>query len=351
MEEKRKGLTIDIVQTVHLLWRDKWMLISFAFVGAIVGIIIAFSIPSEYKTTVVLAPEENENGFSGSISSLASMVGMNLHIGSSGDAIYPEIYPSAIGSTDFIVPLFSVPVTTIDGDYTADYATYLTQHNRTEWWNYPQMWLGDLILFLKGDHDTFSAEHTVDPFHLTRPEWEIYKKISKNLTCKVDKKTNVITISVKDQDPNISACIADTVCRRLQDIITEYRTGKARHDVLYLEDILSQTQKQYVEAQLEYITHADSHLNTHLESANQKALRLKNEMELREQIYSTVAQQLQLAHAKVQERTPVFTYLQRASIPVKKSNTPKIFVMGLWALLGFLIRCGILAWRNKEMFL
>lgn len=41
------------------------------------------------------------------------------------------------------------------------------------------------------------------------------------------------------QDARISACLTDTVARRLQDYITEYRTNKARQDFLFQEKLFA----------------------------------------------------------------------------------------------------------------
>lgn len=352
MEENKKNkiITINIVQVVKLLIADKKALMCYMLVGALIGIIVAFSIPKIYKTTVILAPEDTSNGFSGSISSLASMVGMNMNLGQNGDAIYPEIYPDVMGSTDFLVGLLPVKVTTKDKSYTADYATYLKKHTKSPWWTLPMAWVGKVVKsFSDGKQPQYNASKKIDPFNLTKEEFELTKAISSKLNCAVDKKTNVISITVEDQDPYVSACIADTVKLRLQAYITDYRTKKARKDVQYLEGIYKEAKSQYQRAQYAYAGYAQGHSNAILESVNQETERLKGEMQLRENIYNTVTQQLQLAKAKVQERTPAFTTIQGASVPNKHSNKPKVFVLAVWMILAFMVRCVVVVWKNKKM--
>ena len=105
MEENNKLLNISLAKVVRLLIADKRKIIIYSCVAGVIGLILAFGTPKTYQSTVVLAPEESGAGFSGSISSLASMVGMDLKVGQSGDAIYPEIYPDLMSSTNFIVEL------------------------------------------------------------------------------------------------------------------------------------------------------------------------------------------------------------------------------------------------------
>ena len=68
-------------------------------------------------------------------------------------------------------------------------------------------------------------------------------------------------------------------------------------------------------------------------------------MRLAYQVYTSVAQQLQMAEAKVQEITPVYTIIEPSTIPIKPSKPRKalmligiVFLTGLgcvsWILFG-----------------
>ena len=78
---------------------------------------------------------------------------------------------------------------------------------------------------------------------------------------------------------------------------------------------------------------------------------LESEMQLKYNIYQQVAEQRQLAVAKVQERTPAFTIIQEATVPVKHSNTPKIVTLTIWIILGFLVRFSMLVFKNRNLFI
>lgn len=81
------------------------------------------------------------------------------------------------------------------------------------------------------------ANNRVNPFRLTKKQDEIARNIASKVSCSVDKKNYVISISVEDQDPLICATITDTVQSRLQQFITEYRTSKARKDLEYYQKL------------------------------------------------------------------------------------------------------------------
>lgn len=351
MQEKGSRININVFDVIAILKADVKKLVMFAIIGAVAGIVVAFSIPKTYKSTVVLAPEESGTGFMGSISSLASLVGMDMKLGKTGDAIYPEIYPDVMGSTDFLVGLFSVPVTTKDKSYSADYATYLEKKTKSPWWDYPKTLLFQAIKKIKGGGGApYTPGKKIDPFQLSKDQYDLMLGISGNISCSVDKKTNVITITVTDQDPYIAACMADTVTSRLQRLITDYRTKKSREDVEYLKGIQAESLVKYKKAQGNYSAYVESHRNSSLESINQMQEKLMSDMDMAQNIYTTVSEQLELAKAKVQEKTPAFTTIQSASVPVKHSNTPKIVILALFVFLAIAIRGAVLIYKNIDKF-
>ena len=351
MQEKGSRININVFDVIAILKADIKKLVMFAIIGAVAGIVVAFSIPKTYKSTVVLAPEESGTGFMGSISSLASLVGMDMKLGKTGDAIYPEIYPDVMGSTDFLVGLFSVPVTTKDKSYAADYATYLEKKTKSPWWEYPKNLLFQAIKKIKGGGGApYTPGKKIDPFQLSKDQYDLMQNISGNISCSVDKKTNVITITVTDQDPYIAACMADTVTSRLQRLITDYRTKKSREDVEYLKGIQAESLVKYKKAQGNYSAYVESHRNSSLESINQMQEKLMSDMDMAQNIYTTVSEQLELAKAKVQEKTPAFTTIQSASVPVKHSNTPKIVILALFVFLAIAIRGAVLIYKNIDKF-
>lgn len=339
-----KKTYIDIYKLLAIIIRDKKKMITYCCVSAVISIIVAFSIPRIYKSSVMLAPEETSNGFSGNISSLASMVGMNMKFGTNGDAIYPEIYPDAMSSTEFLTKLFFVKISSKDGKIQdMPYWEYLQFHQKSAWWNYPTDVIRNMIEKLKGENsDGNISQQRIDPFRLTKKQYELAKAINNCIDCHVDKKTNVITITVTDQDPVISATLADSVRMYLQAFITDYRTNKARNDEAFMEQLLTEAEIDYKVARDEYAAFCDANRDARLQSVKTKIEDLENNMQLRYNIYSEVVSQLQMARAKVQERTPAFTVLQNAYVPVKHSNTPKIFILMLFVILAAFIRLVIL---------
>ncbi len=350
-QEKRGGkLELDIVSLLRCVRHDKLWMSVFLLLSAVLGLAVSFGTPKEYKASVMLAPEtSSSNSLTSNISSLASMVGMDMDFGKSNDAIYPEIYPDLIQSSDFIVGLFGVEVETKDGSVRTNYYDYLKNHTRKAWYMLPGEWLHALVEKLKKDDGAYGTDSTrVDPFRLTKQQYNIAHNIGKSLDCSVDKKTSVISIEVTDQDPVVAAEMADSVRQRLQNFITEYRTKKARNDLAYMERLFMEAKEQYVKARQQYAAFSDANQELVLQSYKTKQDDLENDMQLKYNAYTQVYEQLQLSRAKVQERTPAFTIVQSASVPVKHSNKSKLVVMLLFMFLGGSLRLAILLWKKRS---
>lgn len=338
MEEKEKkqiSREIDIIAAITKVLKEWKLLFKVCFVAGIIGVIVALNTQRRYTTTVLMAPEvSNASSSLGSLGSMGAMLGLNLGSMMTSDAIYPEIYPDVLATTDFVVGLFDVPVTPMDSVNNKPYYRHLIDSNKTPFWDYPKALMVKLIELIKNDTTNVLGTKKLDPFRLTKKEAGMITWIGSNISAIVDKKTSVITLSVTDVDPQVSALMADTVMQRLQDYITFYRTKKARHDLEYIKELYGQVRQEYMEAQKKYVQASDANRNVFSESLNSHIKNLENEMQLRLTVYTETAQQLQLAKAKVQEQTPAFTVLQSASIPIRPSSMPKMVVAFVFVILG-----------------
>ena len=336
---------IDLLELALKVWGERKFILKACGYAVLIGLVIVFSIPREYTTEAMIAPELSDNKGTGGLSSLAAMAGLNLNATSGADAIYPDLYPNIVSSTPFITGLFNVRVKDLDEEVDTTLYCYLNEYQRMPWWSLitsaPFKALGWVVSLLTDEED----DGIFDPFHLTKEETDTAKELSERINVSVDKKTGVTTLSVTMQDARISACLTDTVVRRLQDYITEYRTTKARQDFQFQEKLFERKKKEYEKAQENYAKFADANKNIILLSYRAEQERLENEMRLAYQVYTSVAQQLQMAEAKVQEITPVYTIIEPSTIPIKPSKPRKalmligiVFLTGLgcvsWILFG-----------------
>ena len=324
MEKGTDVYNFDIKKLLASMVRHKLQYAIVLSVSFALGIIVSFSLPKSYTAKVMLAPETSTGNSFGGLSSMASLVGINMN-GMSSDAIYPEIYPEVVGSTKFLVELSSIKVKSSDGTISTTLYDYLETKQKTPWWS-------SMFSFSRKEKH---MGKTLNAFNLSQEQSEIINAIGNSISCSVNNSTSVITIKATAQDPLISATLADSVSVRLQKFITDYRTNKARNDVNNIQKLYNEAKARYDKARQLYSSYSDSNSDLILASYKAKQSDLENEMQLQYNIYSQVTTQLQIAKAKVIEKTPVYAVLQPSTVPYRHSAPKKSLVLVAFLLIGF----------------
>lgn len=338
-------LEIDWMEILRKIIAIRKTLYKAAGVGVVLGIIIALSIPKQYTVTVTLSPEMSGDKAGGGPASLVSSFLGGAATSNSPDALNATLAPDIVTSTPFILELFNTRVQTLDGELDTTLVAYLDEQKQP-WWGYikaaPGMAIGAIKSLFTEEIDTASV---LNPFQLTPKEASKVEAIKQSIYADVDKKTAKTTISVTLQDPKVTAIVADSVVTKLQQYIIDYRIKKAKEDCAYLEELYKERQQEYYQAQSKYAHYFDSNRNIAFQSVRAEQERLQNDMNLAFQVYSQVAQQLQVARAKIQEEKPVFAVVEPATVPLKPSGTSRKVILvgvvllfvcgaGAWSLLG-----------------
>lgn len=327
-----RGSLRTLEMAVRTLWTSWRLLVGACTIVLVLSVVYIVSLPRTYTSEIILLPEvASTGGLSGSMGSLASLAG--IKVGDSGeDAVYPEFYPKVLSSTPFVLDLFDVPVILEDGREIRLYE-YMEKYQKQPWW-------AKMLIWSKSDDEENIPvkEGVADSsfYVLTKKENRVAIAIKGMVSCRVDKKTDMVTIDVEMQDAVLAAYMADVIKEKLQRYIVDYRTSKARNDAAYMEQITSESRANYLEAQRKYASFADSYQGLTLEAFSQKKNRLENEMDLAYTAYSQAFQQLQLAKAKVQEHTPVFVTIQPAVVPLRPSGPKRMVFVFMMGVLSFL---------------
>ena len=346
-EQKRKqGPTLNLGR----IWQSikKYRKLYYTVIPATIVVVwlLTLCYPDYYKCKVTLVPESSTGSSNfGALASLASSFGMNIggSTNKDADAITPTLYPDLMKSLDFTTSLFDLKIMTEDS-LEMTYYEYLRDHQRYPLWDEAS----DAFWGLFEDNEK-KPIMKVDPFHLTGEQKGVMGKVMSKVVCTIDKKTDLIVIDVTDQDPLVAATVADSVRVRLQETLTDYRTRKARHDLEYVKTLHREAKVHYDRACDLYADFMDSNHDIVLESVRQKQEKLENEMQLRYNNYNALSAQLLAAMAKVQEDTPAFTTLERATVPLSIAGPQRKKIVIFCALLAFLAITGWVLYKEDEI--
>ena len=338
-------IEIDLMDLLRKVISIREKIYKAAGIGLVIGVIIAISIPKQYTVEVTLSPEMGSAKGGGLSGLAASFLGSDVSMGDGTDALNASLSADIVSSTPFLLELFTMKIP-VSKNEVMTLETYLDEES-SPWWSYvigfPGMVIGGVnSLFTEEDEITSFGKANQGTIELSKMESMKIEILKKMITASVDKKTSMTSVTATFQDPKVAAVVADSVVKKLQEYIIDYRTFKAKEDCLYLEKLFKERQQEYYEAQKKYADYMDSHDNIILQSVRTEQERLQNDMSLSYQVYSQVASQLQVARAKVQEEKPVFAVVEPAVVPLKPSGTSKkIYVLAFI----FLAVCVVISWN------
>lgn len=339
-------LEIDLMDLLRKVIGIRKKIYKAAGIGLIIGVIVAISIPKQYTVEVTLSPEMGNNKGGGLSGLAASFLGSGVSMGDGTDALNASLSADIVSSTPFLLELSNMKVP-VSGSEEISLSSYLDEES-SPWWSYvigfPGMVIGGVkSLFIEDeDESIFSDKASQGTIELSKKESQKIESLKKKIVASVDKKTSMTSVTATFQDSKVAAVVADSVVKKLQEYIIDYRTSKSKEDCLYLEKLFKERQQEYYEAQRKYADYMDSHDNIILQSVRTEQERLQNDMSLAYQVYSQVAGQLQVARAKVQEEKPVFAVLEPAVVPLYPSGTSrKVYVL----VFVFLSVCIVISWN------
>ena len=287
---------------------------------------------------------ETQQRTNSSVSSIASMMGVNLN--NSVDAISVDMFPDVVHSTPFIVELFDLPVTfeRKDSVITTSLVEYMKEYQRVPWWsaviNSPFEALG-WVMSLGKEKEEDAVAGPLNPTNLPKKERKVVKFFSENIMVNVDKKTGKTSMSLELQDPLVVATVMEAVTENLKTYMSDYRTSKARQDIDNLEVICDQRKADYYKAQQAYAQFVDGNKSVIRQSAQAEQERLQQEMNLAYQVYSQVATQLEGARIQAEQAKPVFAIINPVTVPIKKTAPSKAKMLVIFT---FLAGCCAAAW-------
>jgi uncharacterized protein involved in exopolysaccharide biosynthesis len=343
---------MDLKEILEKISQGRKTIYTALIVAFVLALLIVLITPKKYTTKVVLLSETSaKGGASGLLGQLGNLSGMNLgdlmglNLGSSSgsDVLSPELYPDIVASTPFLLDVMHQTISDSKSDQPVTVSTYLKKHSK------PSL-IGLIVGIFKSSKGTSPLpvlkNGSDEVLHLTQQQSDRLKALGEMIQVNVRKpddklmsssNSKILTVAVEAHDPLVSALLADSVVSCLKQYVINYNTGKAKKDLKFISEQFLQARQNYYAAQKRLADFTDSHANVILETTRLEKERLQKENDLFAGVYSTLAQMQEKAKIQVQDRTPVFTVIEPAKVPLRKS-APKTTL----TVLGFLLVGGFI---------
>lgn len=304
--------------------------IGFGLIGAIYSLLAQKEFISQSK----LLPELSTNSttkLSGGIGALAGLAGIDLGNIGSLDAVRPDLYPNIIQSTPFAIYILKQKIYVSELSKTVVLEEYLKEKESS--------WFSNLF----ENNETKKSKSLLDPqklskaIELNKEDELLIKNIYARISANFDRKTSIITVSVKMPDPVVAASIANLTVEYLKNYVTDYRTEKAKNDLVFIQKQVTIAKNRFQNAEAALANFQDKNRFLILQTAKIQETRLNGEFTTAQSVYNDLNRQYEQAKIKVQENTPVFNVYEPARIPLLRSEPKRSVITVLSGVIGCII--------------
>ncbi|MDB2512477.1 Wzz/FepE/Etk N-terminal domain-containing protein [Luminiphilus sp.] len=291
---------IDLKELFGVLWAGKILIVVITAVFAIGSVLVALSIPNQYKATALLAPAQSDGGglssALGQLGGLASLAGVSIGEGVSTDSqIAQEIMQSWNFIENFIYENdLEVEVYAAEG---WDQASKELEINDDIYDVSSGSWLLEDV----------EAEEFRSP-----TSWELFERFLGMLSVSEDKQSGLVSLSIEYYSPQIAKEWLDLYIAAINEHMQKRQVLKVANNISYLEGQIAKT----------------------------------SIAEMREVFYTIIVEQTK--NKMVAEASPdyAFVAVSPSMIPEEKSKPSRATICILVTLLGGVLSLAIVLLRH-----
>ena len=226
-ETEKEFLTLSFL--IKEIWSKKVIISTVVFIVTIVSVIYALNVPNVYKSTVVLAPNEQEqagalSGLASQFGGIASLAGVNLEQGSNKSKLAIELLKSHVFLSEFITKF----------DLKADIFASINWH---------------------GDKNKF--EYDTEIYNENKSEWvrevdfpykpepdmqEVVKKFKEeSLIISQDEESGLFYLSVLSYSPYFAKGISDLLVKEINNYMKVDEISRTEKSIHFLQNSVKET--------------------------------------------------------------------------------------------------------------
>ena len=359
--EENEG--IDIMALVRQIWAGRKTIILCTVVFIVLGFVAALTMKRTYTVNTVMVPQMNSKSNS-SLSSLASLAGIDMGMDLSAKDLSPLVYPQIVNSVPFRRELLYTPLHFAKVDTAVSMYTYYKDIAKPSFMSKVKKYTIGLpfvvLKAIRGEKPEMvlpgsgDADDSPKPVVLTKDEVKFMKLLSQSVSLNVDKKEGILTLTANGIEPIQTAELALKAQTLLQDEITRFRTEKAGRELEYIQARYDEAKREAESLQASLAAVSDRSQDMVGSRARIQRERIQQKYNVANAVYTDMAKQLEQAKLQVKRDTPVLTVIQPVTVPSKPSNSRSKTLI-VWTFLGFVLGCGIVLLRGywpkiKESF-
>ncbi|MCI5561427.1 MAG: Wzz/FepE/Etk N-terminal domain-containing protein [Phocaeicola sp.] len=351
---------IDIYEILFTLWKGRKRLIFAAIISAIIGAFVAFTSPVKYTAKCVIFPQVSSKT-GGSLSSLASMAGLNLGGADLNGGLPPEVYSKILMSRPFIQDIMNTPIS-IEAESKKKIPLYEyysdEKYQSFDIWKVAKKYTIGLPALIIGKEEevtdeidmslTKYLEDSTSVIRVSRKEQEIYDAISSAIQYDYNTKEGLLNLSYIFPEPVAAAQICENLQRTLERYVVNYKVEKVRENLAQVERSFAKARIDFFRLQAEWANFQDSNRGLVTATARAQETRIRGDYDIAYAIYNELATQREQLQVQLKEQKPVLSVIDPVVVPLEKSAPRRGIILAGFLLLGVIVTA---VWTIYETFI
>lgn len=315
----------------------------------VITYLLCLCVPRYYQSELKVVQEEHTINTHGI---LGQWLGQDQGLYRQIDAINYLVIPELINSYDFMVQLFTVPVQTTDGSFAGTYYEYIMLQHKNPFWSeiipsFKQQRLPFSKISDEERKQILSQAVITDPTTINSYQQSAIKAIGSAISCKVDKTSEVITITITEQDARVTAMLANAVLQVLQSRLDAYHAGKVNDNARFYTELIREALSEHTAAQEAYLRFKQEHPGRLSEKEEMEALLLQENIRITFSTYESFRHQQRQVESQHMSGTNSFNILQSGFASKHPAGPHKTLISGLITILvAFFMLCWV---ARKEL--
>lgn len=336
--------SIDLIAIAKTLWGGRKTIFISIGVCTVIGLIVAFTAPKVYTSSTVMVPQLGSGSKTSSLSSLASMAGIDLSsMNQSSSDLSPLIYPQIVNSIPFKLELMNTPIHFEECDTAISVYEYYTNFKKPSVISVIKKYTVGLPGVILGairkepESKVLTGKSKDSPIQLTKKQLSIKKMLDKQVSLMVEKKEGYLTLSASMPEPLAAAEIAQKAQLMLQDFITRFKVEKSQAELDFIQERYNIAKAQAEGYQYNVAASSDKYKDLVSNVPQVSNARLQTKYNLANSVYLELAKQLEQAKIQVKKDTPVFTIVEPVTIPSEKTKPSRAKIFLVWFFSGIIV--------------
>ena len=331
---------IDLVDLLRPIYKNWRLLVKSAITFGFIGVVYSLASPNIFTAKTTFIPQSgSESGGGSSLSSFASLAGINLGGVSSGSNIPASLYPQIVSSVPYKRELLDQKIT-FAGEIVTIREYFLSKEKGSSIlgtiMKYTIVLPGVILNALRGSSEALVA-HESDIYQVSKGDRKLFETLESNLVLSPNKKEGFVTIEFSDKDKFIAAQLVERAKELLQARIIEFKNQSARELLTYTSRQYEENKSAYEILQDSLAIFKDQNLNISSSLYQNRLNRLERELNIASSVTEQLASQVEQAKLQVNKDTPAFTTIEPVTVPYERASPKRSLIVIGFTFLGFFL--------------